>query len=59
MRVEFLPKNTSTLIQPMNQGVITTFKAQYLRRTLNQLAQEMGGADRSLYCGGSGAATLS
>ncbi|XP_069408380.1 tigger transposable element-derived protein 1-like isoform X1 [Ovis canadensis] len=46
VRVEFLPKNTSTLIQPMNQGVITTFKAQYLRRTLSQLAQEMGGADR-------------
>nr|XP_005909547.1 PREDICTED: tigger transposable element-derived protein 1-like [Bos mutus] len=46
VRVEFLPKNTSTLIQPMNQGVITAFKAQYLRRTLSQLAQEMGGADR-------------
>ncbi|OWK16188.1 hypothetical protein Celaphus_00004955 [Cervus elaphus hippelaphus] len=39
-------KNTSTLIQPMNQGVITAFKAQYLRRTLSQLAQETGGADR-------------
>ncbi|XP_020755399.2 tigger transposable element-derived protein 1-like [Odocoileus virginianus] len=46
VRVEFLPKNTSTLIQPMNQGVITTFKSQYLRRTLSQLAQETGGADQ-------------
>lgn len=46
VRVEFLPKNTSTLIQPMNQGVITAFKAQYLHRTLSQLAQETGGADR-------------
>ncbi|XP_065783058.1 tigger transposable element-derived protein 1-like isoform X1 [Muntiacus reevesi] len=46
VRVEFLPKNTSTLIQPMSQGVITAFKAQYLRRTLSRLAQETGGADR-------------
>nr|XP_045377768.1 tigger transposable element-derived protein 1-like [Camelus bactrianus] len=46
VRVEFLPKNTSALIQPMNQGVIATFKAHYLRRTLSQLVQETAGADR-------------
>ncbi|XP_042776554.1 tigger transposable element-derived protein 1-like isoform X4 [Panthera leo] len=46
VRVEFLPKNTSALIQPMNQGVIATFKAYYLRRTLSQLVQETTGEDR-------------
>ncbi|XP_049758085.1 tigger transposable element-derived protein 1-like [Elephas maximus indicus] len=46
VRVEFLPKNTSTLIQPMNQGVIAAFKAHYLRRTLSQLVQETAGEDR-------------
>ncbi|XP_006903103.1 PREDICTED: tigger transposable element-derived protein 1-like [Elephantulus edwardii] len=46
VRVEFLPKNTSALIQPMNQGVIAAFKAHYLRRTLSQLVQETVGPDR-------------
>ncbi|XP_004715812.1 tigger transposable element-derived protein 1-like [Echinops telfairi] len=46
VRVEFLPKNTSALIQPMNQGVIAAFKAHYLRRTLSQLVQETAGEDR-------------
>ncbi|XP_054423822.1 tigger transposable element-derived protein 1-like [Pteronotus mesoamericanus] len=46
VRVEFLPKNTSTLIQPMNQGIIAAFKAHYLRRTLSQLVQKKAGRDR-------------
>ncbi|XP_059762013.1 tigger transposable element-derived protein 1-like isoform X2 [Balaenoptera ricei] len=46
VRVEFLPKNTSALIQPMNQGVIAAFKAHYLHRTLSQLVQETAGTDR-------------
>ncbi|XP_036599100.1 tigger transposable element-derived protein 1-like [Trichosurus vulpecula] len=46
VRVEFLPKNTSALIQPMNQGVITTFKAFYLKRTLCQLIQETDGEEK-------------
>ncbi|XP_029781020.1 tigger transposable element-derived protein 1-like isoform X2 [Suricata suricatta] len=46
VRVEFLPKNTSVLIQPMNQGVIGTFKAYYLRRMLSQLVRETTGEDR-------------
>nr|XP_008511180.1 PREDICTED: tigger transposable element-derived protein 1-like [Equus przewalskii] len=32
----FLPPNTTSLIQPMNQGVIASFKAYYLRRTFAQ-----------------------
>ncbi|XP_036088449.1 tigger transposable element-derived protein 1 isoform X3 [Rousettus aegyptiacus] len=46
VRVEFLPKNTSALIQPMNQGIIAAFKAHYLRLTLSQLVQETAGEDR-------------
>lgn len=46
VRVEFLPKNTSALIQPMNQGIIAAFKAHYLRRTLSQLVREQAGGGR-------------
>lgn len=37
VQVEYLPKNTTSLIQPMDQGVIANFKAYYLRRTLQQV----------------------
>lgn len=33
----FLPPKTTSLIQPMDQGVISIFKAYYLRRTIQQL----------------------
>ncbi|XP_045704957.1 tigger transposable element-derived protein 1-like isoform X1 [Phyllostomus hastatus] len=46
VRVEFLPKNTSTLIQPMNQSIIAAFKAHYLRLTLSHLVQKKAGGDR-------------
>lgn len=31
VKIEYLPKNTTALIQPMDQGAIATFKAYYLR----------------------------
>lgn len=33
VKVTFLPPNTTSLLQPMDQGIIATFKAYYLRRT--------------------------
>ena len=39
----FLPPNTTSLIQPMDQGVISNFKGYYLRRTSRQLIDKTDG----------------
>nr|XP_058901570.1 tigger transposable element-derived protein 1-like [Kogia breviceps] len=44
VRVEYLPKDTTALIQPMTQDVVATFKACYLRRVFCLLAARAGGA---------------
>nr|XP_060616419.1 tigger transposable element-derived protein 1-like isoform X2 [Anolis sagrei ordinatus] len=36
VKVAFLPPNTTSLLQPMDQGVIASFKAHYLRRAFSQ-----------------------
>ena len=45
VKVIFLPPNTTSLIQPMDQGTIATFKAYYLRRTFKQAITETTGDD--------------
>ena len=42
VKIIFLPPNTSQ-IQPMDQGVIATFKAYYLRRTFSQAIEKTAG----------------
>jgi len=36
VEVMFLPPNTTSLIQPMDQTVIATFKSYYLRRVIEE-----------------------
>lgn len=39
IEVLFLPPITTALIQPMDQGMIATFKAYYQQRTTRQLIE--------------------
>jgi hypothetical protein len=46
VRVEFLPANTTSICQPLDQGIIRTFKAHYKRRWLQyQLDNYEAGED--------------
>lgn len=44
--VKFLPPNTTSILQPMDQGAIANFKAYYHRRTFSQLIHETDGEGR-------------
>jgi len=46
VEVIFLPPNTTALIQPMDQGVISNFKAYYLRRTFKQMFEKTDGEEK-------------
>ena len=39
VKVVYLPRNTTTLLQPMDLGVIASFKAYYRRRTIAMALQ--------------------
>ena len=41
VKVEFLPPNTTSIIQPMDQGVIRAFKALYTRATMEGLIENI------------------
>lgn len=41
VELQFLPPNTTSLIQPMDQTVIATFKSYYLRRVMNQMIKKI------------------
>jgi len=45
VQIEFLPANTTSLIQPMDQGVIRAFKALYIRNALQNLVEAMDSDD--------------
>lgn len=48
VEVVFLPPNTTSLLQPMDQGAIAAFKAYYLRRTFGQLIHETDSDKQSM-----------
>jgi hypothetical protein len=41
VKVIFLPSNTTSLIQPIDQGIIATFKANYIRRTFQAILEKL------------------
>ncbi|XP_019391383.1 PREDICTED: centrosomal protein of 89 kDa isoform X4 [Crocodylus porosus] len=43
VKVVFLPRNSTSIIQPMDQGVIAVFKAYYIRNTFAQAVRATGG----------------
>lgn len=44
VEVIFLPPNTTSLIQPMDQSVISTFKAYYVKRVMQNIVRAMNNA---------------
>eukprot|EP00061_Rhincodon_typus_P018691 g47972.t1 len=48
IKVLFLPRNTTSLLQPIDQGVIAPFKAYYLRRTFKRLIAATEGHKNSV-----------
>uniref|UniRef100_A0A8C5LYN1 DDE-1 domain-containing protein n=1 Tax=Leptobrachium leishanense TaxID=445787 RepID=A0A8C5LYN1_9ANUR len=43
VKVVFLPPNTTAVVQPMDQGAISNFKAYYLRDTFAQAIAAIDG----------------
>ena len=41
VEVKFLPKNTTSLLQPLDQGIISTFKALYIKRAFTYILEQM------------------
>ncbi|XP_064080589.1 tigger transposable element-derived protein 1-like [Macrobrachium nipponense] len=48
VKVVFLPSNTTSLIQPMNQGALAMFKAYYLQNMFSQAVEAKDNEDKEL-----------
>ncbi|XP_064093611.1 tigger transposable element-derived protein 1-like [Macrobrachium nipponense] len=49
VRILFLAANTTSLLQPFDQGIIKTFKSYYLRIAVKYLVEEVNRRKNSLY----------
>ncbi|CAM1327229.1 Uncharacterised protein at_DN1968 [Pycnogonum litorale] len=47
VKIRFLPPNTS-LLQPMDQGVISSFKSYYMRKTFSQAIEKTAGENSTM-----------
>lgn len=45
VKVLYLPVNTSSVLQPMDQGVVATFKAFYHQKVMKELVQEIASSN--------------
>lgn len=48
VKVVYMPPNTTSVLQPMDQGVIATLKKYYLRRTFRQALKATGNSNMTL-----------
>ncbi|XP_067120126.1 tigger transposable element-derived protein 1-like [Centruroides vittatus] len=45
VEIAFLPRNTTSLLQPLDQGIIVTFKSYYIRKSFELILEKIDSTD--------------